>query len=84
MHDEEVERILRSRCKTEDIAKVDLNATVIICSKRSECEKFNAMCLGMLHGNSMHYEAINTDHNGMPLRPTDKKRLEPHIRQASR
>ena len=23
-----------------------------------------------------HYEVIDTDHNGMPLQPTDKKRLE--------
>ena len=76
VHDEKVERILSSRCKTEDIAKVDPNATVIICSKRKECTKFNTMCLEMLDGNSVHYEAIDTDHNGMPLRPTDKKRLE--------
>ena len=76
MHDEEVECILRSRYKSEDMAKVDLNATIIICSKRSECEKFNTLCLEMLDGNSVHYEAIDTDHNGMPLRPTDQKRLE--------
>ena len=76
VHDEKVERILRSRCKSEDIAKVDPNATVIICSKRKECTKFNTMCLEMLDGNSVHYEAIDTDHNGMPLQPTDKKRLE--------
>ena len=76
MHDEEVECILRSRYKSEDMAKVDLNATVIICSKRSECEKFNTLCLEMLDGNSVHYEAIDTGHNGMPLQPTDQKRLE--------
>ena len=75
MHDEEVERILRSRCKSEDIAKVDPNATVIICSKCDECKKFNTLCLEMLDGNSVHYEAIDTDHNGIPLRPIDQKRL---------
>ena len=76
VHDEEVEQILRSRCETEDITKVDLNATVIICSKRDECARYNALCLDMLEGNGMHYEAIDTDHNGMPLRASDNKRLE--------
>ena len=36
VHDEEVEQILHSRCETEDIAKVDLTATVTICSKWDE------------------------------------------------
>ena len=30
----------------------------------------------MLEGSGMHYEAVDTDHNGMPLRASDKKRLE--------
>ena len=30
----------------------------------------------MLEGNGMHYEAIDMDHNGMPLRTSDQKRLE--------
>ena len=30
----------------------------------------------MQEGIGMHYEAIDTDHNGMPLRDTDKKRIE--------
>lgn len=60
----------------EDIAKADLNATVIICSKQDECKKYNTQCLEMLEGNGVHYEAIDTDHNGMPLRASDKKRLE--------
>ena len=30
----------------------------------------------MLEGNGVHYEAIDTDHNGMPQRTLDKKRLE--------
>ena len=34
------------------------------------------MYLGMLEGSGMHYEAVHTDHNGMPLRVSDKKRLE--------
>ena len=76
VYDEEVERILCSRCEKVDIAKVDLNATVIICSKREECKHFNTVCLEMLEGNGMHYEAIDTDHNGMPLRDTDKKRIQ--------
>ena len=76
VYDEEVEHILCSRCEKEDIAKVDLNATVIICSKREECRHFNAVCLEMLEGSGMHYEAVDTDHNGMPLRASDKKRLE--------
>ena len=73
---DEVESILQSRCQQEDVAKVDLNATVIICSKRAECTKFNELCLEMLEGNAMQYEAIDTDHNGMPLRDADRKRLE--------
>ena len=76
MYDEEVEHILCSRCEKEDVAKVDLNATVIICSKREECRHFNTVCLEMLEGSGMHYEAVDTDHNGMPLRASDKKRLE--------
>ena len=76
VYDEEVERILCSRCEKVDIAKVDLNATVIICSKREECKHFNTVCLEMLEGNGMHYEAVDTDHNGMPLRDTDKKRIQ--------
>ena len=67
VYDKEVEHILCSRCENVDIAKVDLNATVIICSKREECKHFNTVCLEMLEGNGMHYEAIDTDHNGMPL-----------------
>ena len=50
VHDEEVERILHSRYKSEDITKVDLNATVIICSKHDERKKFNTLCLEMLDG----------------------------------
>ena len=76
VYDEEVEHILCSRCEKEDVAKVDLNATVIICSKREECRHFNTVCLEMLEGSGMHYEAVDTDHNGMPLRASDKKRLE--------
>ena len=53
--DEEVEQILRSRCEAEDIAKVDLNATVIICCKRDECKKFNTHCMELLEGTGMHY-----------------------------
>ena len=76
VYDEVVESILQSRCQQEDIAKVDLNATVIICSKKAECFKFNELCLEMLEGNGIQYEAIDTDHNGMPLRDADRKRLE--------
>ena len=76
VYDEEVESILCSRCEKEDIAKVDLNATVIICSKREECRHFNTVCLELLEGSGMHYEAVDTDHNGMPLRASDEKRLE--------
>ena len=76
IHDEEVESILQSKCQEEDLGKVDLNATVIICSKRTERAKFNALCLEMLEGQSMQYDAIDTDHNGMPLREADRKRLE--------
>ena len=76
VYDEEAERILCSRCEKEDVAKIDLNATVIICSKREECKHFNTVYLEMLEGNGMHYEAIDTDHNGMPWRDTDKKRVQ--------
>ena len=76
IHDKEVENILQSRCRAEDLGKVDLNATVIICSMRAECAKFNELCLEMLEGQSMQYDAIDTDHNGMPLRDADRKRLE--------
>ena len=54
VYDEDVEHILCSRYGKEDIAKVDLNATVIICSKREECRHFNTVCLEMLEGNGMH------------------------------
>ena len=30
----------------------------------------------MLGDAGWHYEVIDTDHNGMPLQPTDEKRLE--------
>ena len=36
VYDEDVEHILCSRYEKEDVAKVDLNATVITCSKREE------------------------------------------------
>ena len=32
--------------------------------------------MDMLEGNRMRYEAIDTDHNGMPLQTSDQKRLE--------
>lgn len=73
---EEVESILHSTYQQEDVAKVDLNWTVNICSKKAECIKFNELCLEMLEGNGIHYEAIGTDHKGMPLRDADRKRLE--------
>ena len=50
---------MRSRCKSDDIAKVDLSATVIICSECNECKQFNTLCLEMLDGNSIHYVHIN-------------------------
>ena len=70
---EEVGHILYSRFEKEDITKVDLNATVIICSKREECRHFNTVCLEMLEGSGMYYETVDTDHNRMPLRASDKK-----------
>ena len=54
VYDEDVEHILCSRYEKEDIAKVDLNATVIICSKWEECRHFNTVCLEMLEGSGMH------------------------------
>ena len=75
-YDKEVDSIPHSRCEPEDVAKVELNATVIFYSKCAECNKFNTLCLEMLEGNSMHYEAIDTDHNGMPLCSSDMRRLE--------
>ena len=76
IHDEEVATILASRWQQEDLEKVDLIATVIICSKRDECKHYNDLCLEMLDGVSMKYETIDTDHNGMPIRATDKKRIQ--------
>ena len=76
IHDEEVATILASRWQQEDLGKVDFNATVIIGSKRDECKHYNDLCLEMLDGVSMKYEAIDTDHNGMPIRATDKNLIQ--------
>ena len=42
--DKEVESILQYTCQQEDAAKIDLSATVIICSKRAQCTMFKLIC----------------------------------------
>ena len=76
IHDAEVHKILHSKWEQEDLGKVDLKATIIICSKRQECNHYNESCLEMLDGEGRLYNAIDTDHNGMSLRVQDKKRIE--------
>ena len=40
------------------------------------CRVFNKQCLERIQGNPMSYKAIDTDHNGHPLREADNRHLQ--------
>ena len=68
--------MLQTRLQSRDIATVDLDKTVVICSTVAECNEINSQCLERLQGNAVSYEACDTDHNGHDLRKADHERLQ--------
>ena len=54
-----------------NINDIELDRTVVICSTRAECDEIER-----LGGNPVAYEAIDSDHNGHPLREADNRRLK--------
>ena len=80
MCDTEVMEVLKSRVQPYNINDIELDRTVVICSTRAECDDINEECLERLDGNPVSYEAIDTDHNGHPLREADNRRLQ-HYRE---
>ena len=78
--DTEVIQVLKSRLQPRNINDIELNSTVVICSTRAECDEINEECLQRVDGNPVSYEAIDTDHNGHPLREADVRRLQ-HCRE---
>ena len=74
--DDEVKSALRSRLRIIDISALDLDHTVVICSKRIECESVNDECLQRLDGPVTEYMANDTDNNGNPLRQADHHRIQ--------
>ena len=73
--DDEVERCLRSRVRVENWDTIDLNTTVVICSTRDECREINDHCIERVDGCSCEYVAVDSDHNGNPLRSADEERI---------
>ena len=43
---------------------------------RAEFNEVNEECLQRLDGNPVNYEAIDSNHNGHPLREVDNRRLQ--------
>ena len=78
--DKEVTQVLKSRLQPRNINDIQLDRTVVICSTRAECDEINEECLQRVDGNPVSYEAIDTDHNGHPLREADVRRLQ-HCRE---
>ena len=78
--DKEVIQVLKSRLQPGNINNIELDRTVVICSTRAECDEINEECFEILNGNPVSYEAIDTDHNGHPLREADNRRLQ-HCRE---
>ena len=74
--DKEVLDVLQTCLQSRDVATVDLNKTVVICSTIAECNEINAQCLERLRGNAVSYEARDTDHNGHDLHKADHERLQ--------
>ena len=74
--DKEVLDVLQTRLQSHDIATVDLDKAVVICSTVAECNEINSQCLERLQGNAVSYEACDTDHNGHDLRKADHERLQ--------
>ena len=74
--DIEVMDVLQSCLQPRDIAALDHDTTVVICSTVAECNEINAQCLERLHGNAVSYDARDTDHNGHDLRKADHDRIQ--------
>ena len=74
--DEEVDYTLRSCMREQNWDTLDLDKTVVICSTRDECSEINNHCIKRLEGNSCEFVAIDTDHDGNPLRVADHDRIK--------
>ena len=74
--DQEVIQVLKSHVRPRNISDIELDRTVVICSTCVECNEVNEECLEKLDGNPINYEAIDSDHNGHPLREADNRRLK--------
>ena len=59
-----------------NISDIELDRTVVICCTSAECDDINEQCLERLDGNPVSYEAIDSDHNGHPLREADNRCLQ--------
>lgn len=70
-----MEEVLRSRLSSVDIDQLDLQESVVICSRREECNEVNKRCLARIPGDSKCYSANDTDHHGNPLRDPDLQHL---------
>ena len=66
--DNEVMKVLNSCVQPRNINDIE---PVVIYSTRAECDDINEQCLERLSGNPVSYEAIDSDHNGHPLREAD-------------
>ena len=73
--DEEVNKVLQS-CVHPHINDIELDRAVVICSTHAECDEINEECLERLDGNPVSYVAIDSDHDGHPLREADNRRLK--------
>ena len=73
--DDEVIKGLRSTLKQKNIDKLDLDQTVIICSRCHACDKVNEECLAQLTGKITEFTANDTDNTGHPIRQADMNRI---------
>ena len=74
----ETQDILSGLVQPKDCDKLELDKTIVICSTRKECADINDKCIHRLQGHESVYEALDTDHNGHPLRQADNERMKRH------
>ena len=71
--DKEVTNVLSGLVKPPNVDSIELDRTVVICSTRNECDEVNNLCIDRIDGNESVYEALDTDHDGHPLREADEQ-----------
>ena len=70
-----MDETLSNRLNEEKVDEIDLDKTVVICSTRAECADVNEQCLERVAGGLEEYCALDTDHQGHPLRAADQLRI---------